>query len=389
MLFALVKKELLVLSRDMHGVATLFMMPLLFVIIMSLALKDVYNPPLKTIAYAIEQYDRGDAAQEFMKRWIEQRGQPQVLPADWRTSLRNSELKYVIVIEPGFSEALSLPRAPQNVKIRLIAEPGTDTGLFGSTAAQLAALTGELRANALLERFMGLVPPGAASIQRFVSAERLATTIRPSAVQHNVPAWLIFGMFFVVAAMANLFVQERSCGTLSRLHSLGVPNGIQIAAKALPYLLVNALQAIMMMAVGVWLMPLLGESGLSLTSVHWDALLLILFAVSLASVSLALAVACVVRTHAQSSSVGPIINVLMAAIGGIMVPKFVMPLFMQRLAEWSPMNWGLEGLMSVLLRDSGIAEILPQVLRLILFAAAMLSIAVWMFHKRIRIQNSS
>ena len=34
--------------------------------------------------------------------------------------------------------------------------------------------------------------------------------------------WLIFGMFFVVASLSSLFVQERSTGALGRLQSLGV-----------------------------------------------------------------------------------------------------------------------------------------------------------------------
>ena len=53
LLFALMKKELLALFRDVHGLAALLLMPVLFIVIMSLALKDVYNPPTKTLSYAV------------------------------------------------------------------------------------------------------------------------------------------------------------------------------------------------------------------------------------------------------------------------------------------------------------------------------------------------
>jgi membrane-associated protein len=43
------KKELIALGRDVHGLAALFLMPLLFIVVMSLALKDVYAPPLRTL----------------------------------------------------------------------------------------------------------------------------------------------------------------------------------------------------------------------------------------------------------------------------------------------------------------------------------------------------
>jgi len=74
--------------------------------------------------------------------------------------------------------------------------------------------------------------------------------------------------------------------------------------------------------------------------------------------------------------------VLMAAAGGIMVPKFVMPGFMQRLVEISPMNWGLEALLTVLLRGGGVADALPQIGRLVAFAALMFVVAVFLFRRR-------
>jgi len=215
-----------------------------------------------------------------------------------------------------------------------------------------------------------------------VNAERYSTAgPRPTSVQQNVPAWLVFGMFFVVASLSSLFVQERSSGALGRLRSLGVSRFMLLMSKALPYLGVNALQAVLMLAAGIWLMPLIGGDALSLAGIDWGALVVALAAVSLAAVSLSLALACAVRSHAQAATIGPMVNVLMAAAGGIMVPKFVMPGFMQRLVEISPMNWGLEALLTVLLRGGGVADTLPQVGRLVLFAAAMFLLAVFLFRR--------
>ena len=81
---------------------------------------------------------------------------------------------------------------------------------------------------------------------------------------------------------------------------------------------------------------------------------------------------------------GPILNVLMAAVGGIMVPAFVMPAAMQRLAGWSPMNWGLEALLTVLLRGGDVAATLPHVGKLVAFAALMWVVAIALFRKTSR-----
>jgi len=67
----------------------------------------------------------------------------------------------------------------------------------------------------------------------------------------------------------------------------------------------------------------------------------------------------------------------------VMVPLFVMPPVMQKIATYSPMNWGLEGLLSVLLRNGDVASILPQASRLAGFSALMLMIAFLMFRRRV------
>ena len=40
---------------------------------------------------------------------------------------------------------------------------------------------------------------------------------KPSSVQHSVPAWLIFGMFFIMIPLSNVMAMERQTNTLTRL----------------------------------------------------------------------------------------------------------------------------------------------------------------------------
>lgn len=383
MLLALIRKELIALTRDMHGLAALFLMPMVFIVLMSLTLKDIYRPPLAELSYAVDMRDTATPAQWLKQLWQRGHGAPQPLGTDWQERLRNGSLKYVIVMEPGLSEELESAALSTEARIRLLTEPGIDANLFNALRAELIGASGELKARLALAVPGTAGPAPDASIQAMVSAERFSTAgPRPTSVQQNVPAWLVFGMFFVVASLSSLFVQERSSGALGRLQSLGVSRGMLLASKALPYLGVNALQAVLMLAAGIWFMPLIGGDALSLAGISWGALLLSLAAVSLAAVSLSLALACVVRSHAQAATIGPMVNVLMAAAGGIMVPKFVMPGFMQRLVEISPMNWGLEALLTVLLRGGGVADTLPQVGRLVAFAALMFVLAVFLFRRR-------
>lgn len=385
MLAALIRKELLALVRDPHALAALFLMPAAFIVVMSLALANLYTPPLATLGYAVDAADGGPAARRLQSAWRSSHGPAQALPADPDEALRRGRIAYLLRIEPGFSAALAELDPPAAPVVRLRAEAGLDPGLFRALQAELAAAIGELRGAVLEAVLSGDSPRRSHSILPFLAAERLGDDSgRPAnAVQQNVPAWLVFGMFFVVTAVSSLFVQEQASGTLARLYVLGVPRSLQLLAKALPYVAINGIQAALMLAVGTALMPQLGAPALSLAGIDGAALLLVLAATSLAAVGFALLLACLVRTHAQANTLGPLCNLLMAAFGGIMVPTFAMPAAMQRIAALSPMNWGLEGLLSVLLRHGGIAEAAPWALRLALFGLAALAVASHLFSRRI------
>lgn len=412
MLFALVKKELLALTRDLHGLAALFLLPMVFIIIMSLALKDVYNPPVKSLAYVVQNRDHGKLADTLIEEWAKRHGKAQESSSvdsldNWKARVQSGKLSYALVIESGFSKNISAEKLPPEIQLKLMTDPGLDGSAFAAYKTELVMIASELRAQSLLAstrvkmsaqisalmQAMGqpappktrnIVPPQlTVSAQDIVDAERLSSGSRPTAVQQNVPAWLMFGMFFVVASLSNLFIQEKQCGALSRLASLGVPTRVMILSKALPYLAINGLQAALMLAVGVWLMPLLGGDALSLQGINWGALLLVLLGVSMAAISMALALASLVRSSAQAATIGPVVNILMAALGGVMVPKFVMPDFMQKLSAYSPMNWGLEGMLDVLLRGSDAAGVLLPTAKLAGFAALMIVVAIMFFPKRI------
>ena len=55
---------------------------------------------------------------------------------------------------------------------------------------------------------------------------------------------------------------------------------------------------------------------------------------------------------------------------------------MQRLAELSPMNWGLEGLLTVILRHGDMAAVTPYATRLVGFAALMFVLALLLLRRK-------
>jgi ABC-2 type transport system permease protein len=139
---------------------------------------------------------------------------------------------------------------------------------------------------------------------------------------------------------------------------------------------VNLIQALLMLGVGVWLVPLFGGEALALPRTLWPPLAAMALVLSFGAVSWALLVATLVRTTEQATVLGGVGNIIMGAIGGIMVPRFVMPAEMRALTMLSPMAWGLDGFHAVLLRGAGWTGLLPDAGRLVLFALASLALAI-------------
>lgn len=382
MLIALIRKELQVLCRDIHGLAALFVLPVIFIIVMSMALKDVYSPRVDKLAWAAIDHDNTELSKTLLQRWQDDNGTPLSLPANWQHALQTGELTYVIRLESGAGNDLSSVDTLEQAHIILQVDPAMDAGLYASLAAKIQAAAISLRAETFIKQLPAAADQSAPLISdevikgaHLTLAERTSSGPRPTSVQHNVPAWLVFGMFFVVTTIAGLFVEERNSGTLNRLFSLGAKPSQLLTAKVIPFLLINSLQVVLMLSVGVFIIPLLGGDALSLQGIHHIALIAILVSISFAAICLALLVATLVRSQAQVSAIGPMINILMAAIGGIMVPTFVMPAAMQNLAQFSPMNWALEGLLDVLLRGGDLSSVVAEAGQLLSLALVCICLA--------------
>jgi ABC-2 type transport system permease protein len=210
---------------------------------------------------------------------------------------------------------------------------------------------------------------------------------RPSSVQQNVPAWLIFGMFFVVMPMSSLFIIERREGTAARLASQQVPNSLLLLGKVGPFFVINLGQVVLMLLAGRTLVPWFGGEALALPA-RWDLLAAVAASTSLAAIGWGLLVAVCARTMEQATVIGGVGNILAAAIGGIMVPRFVLSDTMQAWVDLSPMAWALDGFHAVMLRQGGAAEVAAPCLKLLLLAAVLLGAALWS-QRRLRTRNSS
>ena len=212
------------------------------------------------------------------------------------------------------------------------------------------------------------------------AAEDESESVQPTSVQQSVPAWLIFSMFFVVIPIATTFIIEKQNGTHQRLMTLPVSDTYLLLGKLIPYLMINVIQTVLMFLVGIYLVPVFGGQGLVLMDNAW-LLIPMSLSVGLAAICLALLIATFVKSTEQATTIGGVINLILAALGGIMVPTYVMPAFMQEAAMFSPMNWGLEGYLTILLRQGNFEDISSHVTGLLLLALFFFSLALFNYRR--------
>jgi ABC-2 type transport system permease protein len=166
-----------------------------------------------------------------------------------------------------------------------------------------------------------------------------------------------------------------------RLKSMNVSRFYLIMGKMAPYLLINAIQVAIMIAIGVYVVPLCGGTALTMGD-SVGGLVLIAASVSFSAISVALLIASIARTTEQATTIGGVLNIIFGALGGLMVPKFAMPGFMQDIANISPMSWGLEGFLDIFLRNGGVSDVLSKSLSLIILGVVMLALTVILLRRQ-------
>ena len=192
------------------------------------------------------------------------------------------------------------------------------------------------------------------------------SAIVPNSVQHNVPAWTMFAMFFICIPLAGNIIREREDGSAFRLLTMPGTYMNVLLGKISIYLLVNLLQFLLMLCIGIFVLPLLGLPKLEIGN-NYTTLLGIALCSGLAATGYGLLIGTVTDSQDQASLFGAVSIVILAALGGVWVPTFVMPEVMRNLSSLSPLNWGLEAFYGVFLRGSGFGGIGLQLIKLIVF----------------------
>lgn len=194
-----------------------------------------------------------------------------------------------------------------------------------------------------------------------------------SGFQVSVPGNAVLFGFFLGLTVALSFVEERRTGTWRRLLAAPVSRSTLLIGKLVPWFLVGLVQMAFLFGVGA------GAFGMNVGG-SLLALVALTMAVVACAVALGLFIASFGGTEKQVGSIGSIALLVMGLLGGAMIPRMAMPDTMQIIGLATPHGWALEGYYALLIREGAtLADIAPAIGGVCGFAVLFAVVGAWRF----------
>ena len=391
-LIAAINKEILLLFRDLPGLAILFVMPVLLIMVVTLAQeKAMKNQVSKTTLLFVNQ--SASALSEEIKENIRQSGFFDIIQ-QYRDTVLTQQTVKTFIAKGDYQLGLIL--CPNDTAMHIWVDPGLQITYRKSLVHSLTYLIRAAQSKASLERLLlimtGNNKQGTKDILRSSLenlpeirenlALRSRSTINPTPIQNNVPGFILFSMFFIVIPLSGSMINEKNEGTYQRLGTLPVPFFTLLSAKIIVYVLVCLIQFSMMLLVGLWIFPsFFGLPALELGS-QYAGILLATICSAMAAVGFGIIVGSLSTTHNQAAMFGSVMVVLLGTVSGTFLPIHVMPGFIQWISHLSPIRWGIDNYLTLFIREGNIRDIIPNSLLLLLFFGFAMMISIVIFAKR-------
>lgn len=365
----ILKKEFLLIFRNLHALLVLFIMPSAFIIIMSLALKNTYSNSIDVkfkvlISSKKETKNTQDLITKLQdNNFFEVSFSKEI--KNQKDTLYKNNYDFLIYIPNDYLKNI---QKNNDIKIDIYSKPDISISNINLLKNLLSsAISKQIIKNLLLQ--LDVDVSKTKDFNKNISHHYISkeNSFKITSVQQSVPAWLIFSMFFILIPISNTFINEKNFGTLDRIRSINISLMPILLGKIIPYYLINLFQVLFMILIGIYLMPILGTDALQIKG-NIFLIFLLSSVVSLSAISFALVIANIAKKSEDATTIGGISNIILAALGGIMVPKFIMPQSMQEISELSPMSWALDSFLELFVRGGTFIDIKEYIFKLTVFA---------------------
>jgi ABC-2 type transport system permease protein len=368
------RKDLRILFRDRTALVFIFGLPLIFALIFGLVYSKAGRQGGSGISLRllVVNNDEGNSSKVFLTA-LQQMGM-QVVPTQSIAHLREAVLtgKYPagLVIPSSFTALLQgwadravvgqdAPSVPLLVYIdpaQTQFEPLTKASIESAVQRALAPLI----RSAVLQK----VPPLYRSFaQRMLGRQSQQPPVAllvhdkapikgaaaPSPGDRVMPGLIIYFIFFMANSVAVTLIQERQEGTLRRMRCAPISPGQILVGKMFARVVIGAVQVAMLMELGRALLHF------SIDTAFLGQVLIIALCL-FAAVGLGLLIAAIGRTQEQIQGLTTLALLLMGFLSGCLIPRELLPRFVQQVSYITPHAWALDAYNDLLLRHLPFSE---------------------------------
>lgn len=396
-IFAMAGKDLRLLIRDKAGFFFTFIFPLLFAMFFG-AIFSGSGGGTARIRLVVVDEDASAGSRAFVAK-LQQAPELQTSVATRQEAVelvRRGRVTAYVVVTPGFGQASIFsgqsPRVELGVDPSRKAEAGMLEGVLTKYAAEkmqeafsdpAKAKSGVDDALKQLENQEGMPPDKRATLNSFLKGipsfmsemssgqtpgaesgafggfqplkvDRAAVTSERRGPRNpyeiSFPQGIIWGVMGCAAAFGISLVFERSRGTLVRLRTAPLGRSQILAGKGLACFVSTLGLSTALIVFAVVVFGVRPKAPLLLVAA--------LLSISTCFVGIMMLLSVVGRTERAAGGIGWAVLMVMAMLGGGMVPLFFMPAWMQTISHASPVKWSILAMEGAIWRGFSPAEML-------------------------------
>ncbi len=400
MILTILKKDLKLFFSDRKGVLLTFLLPIILISLFAFAFGGIGagSSKSKAIDLLVADVDQTEESKAIISK-LDTLASIHLIP----TTLEKGEEqvkkgKYVgiLIFEKGFQKAIVAGKElPMELKYDAARE--IEMGMLQSVLMQeLMRNIGKTKiknsiGNYLDKNFAGLNQKVKNKVLTDVNsgdAEEVTMELKMTALLKEndtkgnlgliqaVAGTAIMMLLFSITAIGAGLLDEKEAGTLKRLLYAPIKPTDILFGKMGTALVLSILQLVVMFLFA-WL-----AFGLPIFK-DIITLLLLIIAIAFAVSSFGIFLVAIAKTRQQLQGLSTIIIMLMSAIGGSMIPLFIMPEIMQKIAVISVNYWGIQGMYDIFWRNLPLIDILPRIAVLVGIGLVMLLISIRLFKRNV------
>jgi len=364
------RKELRMIMREKGNIFFLLIMPILFIVMFGSIFGRSGDVAL-TIHY-IDQ-DQSESSQVFLKELDHVKGvtlkkEDQSNINGVIEKIKKGQLSSALVINKGFGADL-IAGKQADIKLYGDSAANSESGTIEAIMENIGSGYQQQKLAQTLSEMGQSKDEIAHTLSPSVKIEKVATTAESvNYITQVVPGMTVMFVFYIMISMTRRFFKEKDSGILARCQTTRMKSLQYLIGMWIPYAIAVIVQCAILLGFGHLVYHLnLGDMA---------ALSLMVIVLSLCGSGIGLALSVLVRGENQGMAITQIIALGGAMVGGLWMPSYLMPSFVQTIGRFTPQYWAQKGLQDIFAHGADITGIWISLLVLVAFGFVGLFVAV-------------